>query len=191
MRSAQPDRGRERSVSSLASSTVPPFLMLTGRAEHTPPLRELPCVPSPSLLVPCDTQEEIDPHFTGLSDGGFRIVLLSTEPARCVRWDRERFGVSGDVLVTAVAPNERILIEWDGPPCRVERQFETRGDRPTLVKIAHCGSHGSDEATIAQAIDANGGFAILRAGLKAHVEHGVALNLIADHSPDGPLEPHG
>jgi hypothetical protein len=28
------------------------------------------------------------------------------------------FGVGGDVVVKAVVPNERTLIEWDDPPCR-------------------------------------------------------------------------
>jgi hypothetical protein len=70
----------------------------------------------------------------------------------------------------------------------VEWRFEPRGEWATLVTITNWGFHGSDEAVIAQAIDAKGGFTIVLAGLKAWLEHGVALNLIADQFPDGKLE---
>lgn len=107
------------------------------------------------------------------------------EPDREVRWDWEMYGVHALVSVKAVEQNRRILIEWDDPPCPVEWLFTPRADNTTLVSIANWGFHGSDDEIVAQAIDSMGGFTIVLAGLKAQLEHGIALNLVADHFPDG------
>lgn len=44
------------------------------------------------------------------------------------------------------------------------------------------GARGCDEGQVPGAIDAAGGFSFLLAGLKALLERGVDLNLIADHA---------
>ena len=107
------------------------------------------------------------------------------EPEKSVRWDWEMFGVGTDVKVKALEPNKRILIEWDEPPCPVEWRFEPRGNEATLVKISNSGFRGSDDDVVAQAIDSKGGFAMVLAGLKAWLEHGVILDLVRDQFPDG------
>lgn len=109
------------------------------------------------------------------------------EPGAYVRWEWEMFGVGSDVRVVAIEPEKRILIEWDDPPCPVEWLFEPRGDQATLVRIANWGFRGSDREVMDQAVDSKGGFTIVLAGLKAWLEHGVALNLIGDQYPDGHL----
>ena len=106
------------------------------------------------------------------------------EPGREIRWDWEMYGASAQVRVKAVEPDRRILIEWDDPPCPVEWRFTPRPDGTTLVTISNWGFHGSDVEVVAQAIDAKGGFSFVLAGLKALLEHGIALNLVADHHPD-------
>lgn len=107
------------------------------------------------------------------------------EPEKSIRWDWEMFGVGTDVKVKTLEPNKRILIEWDEPPCPVEWKFEPRGDEATLVKISNSGFRGSDDDVVAQAIDSKGGFALVLAGLKAWLEHGVVLDLVRDQFPDG------
>lgn len=107
------------------------------------------------------------------------------EPDREVRWDWEMYGVHALVSVKAVEQNRRILIEWDDPPCPVEWLFTSRADNTTLVSIANWGFHGSDDEIVAQAIDSMGGFTMVLAGLKAELEHGITLNLVADHFRDG------
>lgn len=106
------------------------------------------------------------------------------EPGRELRWDWEMYGVSAKVHVKEVDPNRRILIEWDDPPCPVEWMFTTRPDGTTFVTISNWGFSGSDDDVVSQAIDAMGGFTLVLAGLKAWLEHRVALNLVADHHPD-------
>lgn len=108
------------------------------------------------------------------------------EEGREVRWDWEMYGVGAVVKVKAVETDQRILIEWDDPPCPVEWRFVARPDGTTLVTVANWGFHGDDDSVVAQALDAKGGFTYLLAGLKAFLEHGVRLNLVADHFPPEP-----
>ena len=106
------------------------------------------------------------------------------EPEKEIRWEWEMYGVSASVDVKAVNKNERILIEWDDPPCPVEWRFTPRGGNTTLVSISNWGFSGSDAEVQAQAIDSMGGFTLVLAGLKAWLEHKVVLNLVADRFPD-------
>lgn len=41
-----------------------------------------------------------------------------------------------------------------------------------------------NDEIVAQALDSMGGFTFVLAGLKAFLEHGIVLNLVADHNPD-------
>lgn len=95
------------------------------------------------------------------------------------------FGVGTDVKVKTIEKNKVISIEWDDPPCPVEWNFQSRGDEETLVKISNSGFRGNADEVLAQAIDAKGGFTMVLAGLKAWLEHGVALGLVPDQFPDG------
>ena len=106
------------------------------------------------------------------------------EPGREVRWEWEMYGASAAVRVKEVEPDSRILVEWDDPPCPVEWRFTPRADGTTLVNISNWGFTGTDDEVVAKAIDSMGGFTSVLAGLKALLEHGVALNLVADHHPD-------
>lgn len=110
------------------------------------------------------------------------------EPDTEVRWDWEMYGVSTRVSVKAVERNRRILVEWDDPPCPVEWLFTPRADGTTLVSITNRGFRGNDDEVVAQALDSMGGFTLVLAGLKAYLEHGIELNLVADHHPDAHVE---
>lgn len=66
----------------------------------------------------------------------------------------------------------------------MEWEFSPRGDDSTFVTITASGFTGTDEEKVAQAIDAMGGFSLVLAGCKAFLEHGIELNLVADHNPD-------
>lgn len=109
------------------------------------------------------------------------------EPGKEVRWDWEMYGVSANVSVKAVEQEKRILIHWwgaDETPAPVEWHFTPREDGTTFVSISNWGFSGSVDEVVKQAIDSMGGFTMVLAGLKALLEHGVVLNLVADHYPD-------
>lgn len=130
----------------------------------------------------------VDPAITSrfwFSKGSGRL-----EAGGRVRWDWEMYGASAEVDVKEVEENRRILIEWGGPddPTSVEWRFEPRGEDRTFVTVRNWGFHGDAEAAVAAALDSTGGFNLLLAGLKAFLEHGVELNLVADHAPDALVE---
>jgi uncharacterized protein YndB with AHSA1/START domain len=109
------------------------------------------------------------------------------EAGKQVRWEWEMYGVSDLVSVKEIETDRRILAEWgsDGEtPTRVEWRFSPRGNDATLVTIVNSGFTGSGDQMVSKAIDSASGFSIVLCSLKALLEHGIALNVIADKAPD-------
>ena len=107
------------------------------------------------------------------------------EAGRDVRWHWDMYGVSTAVEVKEIEPDRRILIAWgDEEPSLVEWRFEPRGDGATFVTVRNWDFAGDGDGKVAQALDSTGGFNLVPAGAKAFLEHGVELNLVADHDPD-------
>jgi uncharacterized protein YndB with AHSA1/START domain len=108
------------------------------------------------------------------------------EPGKRVRWDWEMYGVHSDVDVKDIEDNRRILIEWSsyGGRTSVEWGFKSRPDGTTFVTIANHGFHGNANEVVKQAIESTQGFTFVLSGLKAWLEHGIELNLVADKRPD-------
>jgi uncharacterized protein YndB with AHSA1/START domain len=109
------------------------------------------------------------------------------EAGKQVRWDWEMYGVSAQVRVKEVEENRRILIEWQGhgAPTNVEWVFTPCRDGSTFVSVTESGFGGDGDARVNAALDSTGGFTWVLAGLKAWLEHGIRLNLVADHHPKG------
>jgi uncharacterized protein YndB with AHSA1/START domain len=113
------------------------------------------------------------------------------EAGQQVQWDWEMYGISIPVTVKAVEPGKRILIEWPGQggPTTVEWIFTSLADGSTFVSITNSGLTGDGDELVKQATDSTQGFTLVLAGLKALLEHGVRLNLVADRYPKG-IEEH-
>ena len=109
------------------------------------------------------------------------------EPGTQVTWDWEMYGMSAQVSVKAVERDRRILIEWpaDGAATTVEWRFTPLAADATFVSITNAGFTGGDDAITGQAISSTEGFTLVLAGLKAWLEHGIRLNLVADRFPKG------
>ena len=103
------------------------------------------------------------------------------EAGAVVHWYWDMYGVSAEVLVKAVEKDKRILIEWPTP---VEWTFAPKGADATFVTVTASGFAGGGDEKVAAALDSTGGFNLALAGCKAFLEHGIALNLVADHAPD-------
>lgn len=112
------------------------------------------------------------------------------EPGAHVQWNWEMYGVSTEVHVVDLVPNERIVIEWTGAsgPETVEWRFTPLADGTTFVSMANTGFRGSGDEMVKQAIESTEAATMVLAGLKALLEHGIALNLVADRFPAG-VEP--
>lgn len=107
------------------------------------------------------------------------------ETGKKVRWEWEMYGASIDVNVKTVEINRRILIEWDIPPTSVEWVFTPNADNATFVSITNTGFSGDGDEIVRRAIDSTEAFTLVLSGLKAYLEHNVALNLVADRFPQG------
>lgn len=102
------------------------------------------------------------------------------EPGARVRWDWEMYGVGTNVLVKAIEPGRRILIDWDtgDDPTEVEWLFEAR-DGDTFVTVENRGFEDGP-AGVAKALDSNGGFNLVMAAVKVWLEHGIDPRIIED-----------
>jgi uncharacterized protein YndB with AHSA1/START domain len=100
------------------------------------------------------------------------------EPGATVSWEWEMFGVDTTVTVKDVVPNERILAEWNpDDPSTVEWTF-TPHERGTHVQIVESDIKGD---VTAHALDSMQGFSMVLAAAKALLEHGIELQVVADH----------
>ena len=125
----------------------------------------------------------VDPAITSqfwFTKGSGRL-----EPGRQVKWEWEMYKVSADVSVKAVEPNKRLLVEWSayGAPTTVEWIFTPRADGTTFVSVTNAGFTGGEDVIMEQVVSSTEGFALVLAGAKALLEHGVRLNLVADRFP--------
>jgi uncharacterized protein YndB with AHSA1/START domain len=126
----------------------------------------------------------VDPDITSrfwFTRGSGRL-----EAGKQIRWDWEMYGHSVEVSVKSIEQNKRILIEWEayGAPTPVEWTFTGRSDNATFVSITNTGFSGDGDEIVKQALDSTEGFALVLAGLKAFLEHGIILNLVPDRFPD-------
>mgnify|MGYP000014382638 CR=1 FL=1 len=101
-------------------------------------------------------------------------------------WTWEMYNLDVPVQVIEVQPYFKILLKWGDGVHRstVRWDFKVLGDAMTYVTISNYDFQGSDEEVTAKIIDSTEGFTMVLAGLKAWLEHGIALNLIGDKFPE-------
>jgi uncharacterized protein YndB with AHSA1/START domain len=113
------------------------------------------------------------------------------EAGKQVQWEWEMYGISVPVTAKIIERPTRILIEWPGYSglSTVEWRFSQQPDGTTFVTITEAGYVGDGDYLVKQVTDSTQGFSLVLAGLKALLEHGVRLNLVADRFPKG-VEEH-
>lgn len=96
------------------------------------------------------------------------------------------FGASAEIQVLEIEPDRRILIDWGTPeePALVEWKFSEILGNGTFVEIRTSEFNGPADEILKNIQDQTGGFALVLAGAKAWLEHGINLNLVADRFPD-------
>lgn len=100
-------------------------------------------------------------------------------------WEWEMYDVSTNVTVLKVVPQKLIKIEWGDPATIVEFHFKVVNENSTYTVIKNYGFTETGEELIQVVMDSTGGFTTVLDGLKAFLEHGIRLNLIADKFPPG------
>ena len=111
------------------------------------------------------------------------------EPGATVRWTWAMYGASAEVLVRTVEPGRRIAVDWGDPGAMTQAEwtFEDRGGH-AWIEVTDQGFHGDDNAQAARAIDSAGGFALVLAGAKIWLEHGIDPRFIVDRHPSALVE---
>lgn len=102
-----------------------------------------------------------------------------------VRWDWEMYGVGADVTVKELVADELIEFEWGGAgssPLVVAVELTSYGPERTYVEVTEKGYAGSADDVVAHVLDSTAGFTMVLCGMKAFLEHGIALGLVADKS---------
>ncbi len=121
----------------------------------------------------------VDPDF--ITKFWFDRSSGRLESGTTVQWHWELIKATAEVRVKAIEENRRILIEWgNGDPTTVEWTFFPRSADTTYLRVVNSGFTGEGDEIVSQALEATGGFALVLAAAKAFLEHGVALNIVAD-----------
>ena len=126
-------------------------------------------------------QAFIDPQIT--SRFWFTKSSGMLEAGKTLIWEWEMYNVSTKVVVSEIIPDEKISIEWGDPETIVDFEFTKVTDHSTYVEIKNNGFSQKGDELLAVTNDSMGGFTTVLDGLKAYLEHGLMLHLIADKYP--------
>lgn len=123
----------------------------------------------------------IDPDIT--TNFWFTKSSGKLEVGKTVVWEWEMYGVSTSVLTKVIIPDRLISTEWGDPVTKVDYDFTSLTDKSTYVVIRNYGFQQTGDELIEAIKDNTGGFTTVLDGMKAYLEHGLKLNLIADKFP--------
>ncbi len=123
----------------------------------------------------------IDPNLT--KEFWFTKGSDKLEIGKTVTWTWEMYNHSAQVFVKDIIENKKIIIEWGEPLTTVVFEFKSLSDGTTYVTINEFGYDKIGTELLDTVKDATGGFTTVLDGLKAFLEHGINLNLIADKFP--------
>lgn len=105
------------------------------------------------------------------------------EAGQLATWKWGWFGTELQARVVHIEPPHRLEVEW--PTTRglcVTWDFKGMGVDATFVEIEQRG-FSADEDGLHEALMATEGFALVLAGAKAWLEHGILLGLVPDRFP--------
>ncbi|WP_257668016.1 SRPBCC family protein [Parapedobacter tibetensis] len=146
--------------------------------------KKSPCVEAQMLIrKPAKLVFEafIDPEIT--KNFWFTKGSDKLEAGKTINWEWEMYNVSTQVLVKEIIPNKKISIDWGEPATSVDFEFQSIDVDSTYVVITHYGFLTTGAELLTEINDNTGGFTTVLDGLKAYLEHGINLNLIADKFP--------
>jgi uncharacterized protein YndB with AHSA1/START domain len=106
-------------------------------------------------------------------------------PGKEVTWQWEMYNLSMPVTPVEILQGRKISIDWGKPATRVDFNFEPLSEDTTYVTIRHYGFDKTGPELVEAIKDSTGGFTSVLDGLKAWLEHGIRLNLVADKFPKG------
>lgn len=104
-----------------------------------------------------------------------------------VTWYWDDYNVSAEVSPHALIKDKLIFFTWPGPGdviTTVDLTFSPRGNNNTFVSVEEKGWSAGAANLVEIVVGQTEGWTLVMASLKAYLEHGVHLNVVADHNPD-------
>ncbi len=125
----------------------------------------------------------IDPAIT--QNFWFTKGSSKLEMDKEVIWTWEMYNFSAKAIATEIIPDKSIKFDWFAyeKPTWVWIDFKVLDAEATFVSIKHGGFENTGDELIDTLKDSTAGFTLVLAGLKAYLEHGICLNLVADKYP--------
>jgi len=105
------------------------------------------------------------------------------EKGKTLVWSWAMYGVSTEVKVEEIIEDRLIKFSWEGPAPKVEIEFEPMQENSCYVTIKNYGCKLEGHDLVMALVDQSCGFTTLLDGLKAYMEYGLKLNLVADKFP--------
>jgi uncharacterized protein YndB with AHSA1/START domain len=105
------------------------------------------------------------------------------ETGKTITWEWEMYKVTTEVQVLDIVPDQLIATVWGDPATKVDYTFTAINAEQTYVVIKNYGFELSYNELLRTVMDSTGGFTTVLDGMKAYLEHGIQLNLIADKFP--------
>ena len=101
-------------------------------------------------------------------------------------WTWGMYGFTSPVAVTAFEADRRLAVDWgEGEGLtHVEWRFSERGPDQTFVEVDHSGFSGDADAKVDAALDGMNGLALVLAGAKIWLAHGIEPRFVVDRMPD-------
>lgn len=127
----------------------------------------------------------IDPAITSrfwFSRGSGRL-----DGGQPVTWYWDDYGVNAEVSPHAIIKDKLIFFTWPAPGdiiTTVEIHFSPRGKNAAFVTVEEKGWSAVNKKVIELVAGQTEGWTLVLTGLKAWLEHGIKLNLVADHNPE-------
>jgi|APSaa5957512535_1039671.scaffolds.fasta_scaffold79886_2 uncharacterized protein YndB with AHSA1/START domain len=135
--------------------------------------------PAAEVMAAITEAEKMSQYWFTRSDDGLKQGELVTF---ALGTGADAFSFEADVKELDF-PN-KLVFEWAGPDGHTTQVTwiceETAGS--TVLSIEESGFSGSSENIITRAIDSKGGFNQVIVAAKAYIEHGISVNVVADHA---------
>ncbi|MDF2186786.1 SRPBCC domain-containing protein [Paraflavitalea sp. CAU 1676] len=126
----------------------------------------------------------VDPDIT--SKFWFTRASDRLDAGRNVTWYWDHYEVSAEVVPQALDKYRQISWSWPaqgGINTNVVIMLSPRGEQATFMTIEEKGWDAATEKINEILVGQTEGWSFVLAGLKAWLEHGIQLNLVADHNP--------
>lgn len=107
------------------------------------------------------------------------------EKGKEVSWTWEMYNFEAKVKVLNIIENERIEVEWgnEDDKTRIIWNFKSLGENETFVNCVNDQLKGNTDEIKSKIRDLTNGHALVLAGCKIWLEHGIEPNFVGDRHP--------